>query len=72
MITKVFKSGNSQAVRIPQSLKLEQSEVEIFKRGDEIIIRPIRTLTAAAAFDILASMPEPIEREEIKFQERDW
>ena len=72
MITKVFKSGNSQAVRIPQALQLEQSEVEIFKRGDELIIRPVRTMSARVAFDILASMTGPIEREDTEYQERKW
>lgn len=29
---KIFKSGNSQAVRIPKEFKLEGDEVEIQKR----------------------------------------
>lgn len=42
MITKVFRSGNSQAVRIPRELRLESGEVEIERRGDEIVIRQPR------------------------------
>ena len=37
---KVFKSGNSQAVRIPKEFHLEGSEVEIQKKGDVLILRP--------------------------------
>lgn len=38
-ITRVFKSGNSQAVRIPKELQFDTKEVEIVKRGDELVIR---------------------------------
>jgi len=37
---KVFRSGNSQAVRLPKEFQLDANEVEIFKRGDEIVLRP--------------------------------
>ena len=39
MLTRVFKSGNSQAVRIPKDFQLDVEEVEIFARGDELIIK---------------------------------
>lgn len=48
--TRVFKSGNSQAVRIPKEFQLNASEVEIFSRGDELVIRPMQ--------DTLADVPE--------------
>lgn len=43
-ITRVFKNGNSQAVRIPAELAYERSDldVEIERVGDEIRIRPAR------------------------------
>jgi antitoxin VapB len=37
---KVFKSGNSQAVRIPKEFHLEGDEVEIRRKGDALILRP--------------------------------
>jgi antitoxin VapB len=37
---KVFKSGNSQAVRIPREFLIHAEEVEIRKRGDAIVLRP--------------------------------
>jgi antitoxin VapB len=33
-VTKVFKSGNSQAVRIPVEFQFDTDEVEIFRRDD--------------------------------------
>jgi antitoxin VapB len=38
-VAKVFKSGNSQAVRLPKEFRLSTEEVEIFKRGDELVLR---------------------------------
>jgi antitoxin VapB len=42
--TRVFKNGNSQAVRIPADLAYERTdiEVEIERVGDELRIRPAR------------------------------
>lgn len=39
---KVFRSGNSQAVRIPKEFQLEGQEVEIRRRGDALILRPVK------------------------------
>lgn len=55
--TRVFMSGNSQAVRIPKEFQFDVDEIEIFKRGDEIVLRK-RPQTLAEAFNILASMPD--------------
>lgn len=43
-ITRVFKNGNSQAVRIPMDMAYERMdmELEIERKGDEIRIRPAR------------------------------
>jgi antitoxin VapB len=38
---KIFKSGNSQALRLPKEFQFDVPEVEIFRRGDEIVIRKI-------------------------------
>ena len=38
-IAKVFKSGNSQAIRLPKEFRFNTDEVEIFRRGDEIVLR---------------------------------
>ena len=44
---KVFKSGNSQAVRIPKEFHLEGEEVEIRKQGSSLILRPRKKSWAA-------------------------
>ena len=40
---KIFRSGNSQAVRIPKEFQMEGDEVEISKRGASLVLRPKRT-----------------------------
>jgi antitoxin VapB len=56
-ITKVFQSGNSQAVRIPREFQFDVAEVEIERHGDEIVLRPpARNLSAA--FAALTELPE--------------
>ena len=47
MRTRLFKSGNSMAVRIPKQLHFEApAEVEIERQGDSLVIRPVgRPLT---------------------------
>jgi antitoxin VapB len=55
--TRVFKSGNSQAVRLPQEFRFRATEVEVFRRGDEIVLRE-KTRGLRRAFDILAALPD--------------
>ena len=40
MTTKVFTSGNSQAVRLPRQFRLEDGEVYITKEDERIVIFP--------------------------------
>jgi antitoxin VapB len=54
---RVFKSGNSQAVRLPKQFRFRVTEVEILRRGNDTILRvPKRNL--GKAFAALAAMPE--------------
>jgi antitoxin VapB len=39
---KVFKSGNSQAVRLPREFQLKVREVSIVLQGGSLILRPIK------------------------------
>jgi antitoxin VapB len=57
---RVFRSGNSQAVRLPKQFRLNSTEVEIFRRGDEIILRE-KEGTMARAFDLLVGLPDDLE-----------
>ncbi len=53
---KVFKLGNSQAVRLPKEFAFASNEVEIFQRNDEIVLRAI-SKNLAKAFELLTQFP---------------
>jgi antitoxin VapB len=53
---RVFKSGNSQAVRLPKQFRFRGKEVEIFRRGDEVVLRE-KSRGMARAFEIIANLP---------------
>ncbi len=40
LISKVFKSGNSQAIRLPKEYRVEDEELVIQKIGNTIILFP--------------------------------
>ncbi|MER3482246.1 MAG: AbrB/MazE/SpoVT family DNA-binding domain-containing protein [Meiothermus sp.] len=74
--TKVFKSGNSQAVRLPKEFRFSVDEVEIFRRGDEIVLRE-KPKNLEGLFRALAALGEdgdfmPEGREQPPMQERDF
>jgi antitoxin VapB len=54
---RVFKSGNSQAVRLPKGFRLARKQVTIFRRGKDIVLRETAP-DMARAFELLASLPE--------------
>ena len=54
---RVFRSGNSQAVRLPKEFRFKSKEVEIFRRGDEIVLRE-KGKGLERAFEILANLPD--------------
>jgi antitoxin VapB len=56
---RVFRSGNSQAVRLPKQFRLKSEEVEIFRRGDEIVLRE-KDGNMVRAFDLLAGLPDDL------------
>ncbi len=39
-IAKVFKSGNSQAVRLPKEFRFSVEKVEVSREGHALILRP--------------------------------
>lgn len=55
--TKVFRSGNSQAVRLPKDFQFKVKEVEIFRRGDEVVLREKRR-GMGRVLDIIDELPE--------------
>jgi len=62
MHAKIFKSGNSQAVRIPKEYRFDVAEVDIFKRGEELVLRP-RAQNIARAFELLTELPDDFMEE---------
>jgi antitoxin VapB len=55
-ITKVFMSGNSQAIRVPAQFRIDADQVEIRAVGDELVIRPVGR-GASILVDVLEQMP---------------
>jgi antitoxin VapB len=41
-LAKVFRSGNSQAVRLPKDFRFDVDEVEVSREGEAVILRPHR------------------------------
>jgi antitoxin VapB len=54
---KIERRGTSQKVPLPQGCQFETDEIEILRRGDEVVLREKRK-NLREAFDILASMPD--------------
>jgi antitoxin VapB len=52
---RIFKSGNSQAVRLPKEFRFRSKEVEIFRRGGEVVLRE-KTKGMARAFELIANL----------------
>ncbi len=53
---KIFPIGNSQAVLLPKEFQLDVDQVEIFRQGNDIVLRPVPP-RAVDVFDLLASLP---------------
>lgn len=72
-LARVFQSGNSQAVRLPKEFRFDVDQVEIFRRGDEIILRAC-TPHAGSIFDALSQFPADFMehgRDDLPPQERE-
>jgi antitoxin VapB len=57
---KVFRSGNSQAVRLPKEFRFKAKEVEVFRRGDEVVLRE-KPANMARAYELLLALPDDLE-----------
>lgn len=56
-MARVFQSGNSQAVRLPKEFRLTVEEVEIFRRGEEIVLLE-KPRGMERVLEILDQMPD--------------
>ncbi len=57
---RLFESEGSQAVRLPDEFKFDGDEVEIFRRGDEVVLRQKRE-GLARAFELITMLPPEID-----------
>jgi antitoxin VapB len=59
MLTRLFRSGNSLAVRIPKELAFADAaqDVEIERRSDSLVIRPVASGSLAGVAQAFASFP---------------
>lgn len=70
---KIFKSGNSQAVRLPKEFQFDVSEVQIFRRGDEVVLKK-KLVNAGRVFELLTKLSDDFMengREQPPIQERE-
>ncbi|WIG57010.1 MAG: hypothetical protein OJF61_002798 [Rhodanobacteraceae bacterium] len=56
-IARIFQSGNSQALRLPKAFRFQSSEVEIFRRGDEVVLREHRGNAGESLAEAFAAVP---------------
>lgn len=77
MLTRVFKSGNSLAVRIPKELGFVEAaqDVEVERVGNTLVLRLVEQKTLADIGEIFAMFSPSFMAEGREFheeQERDW
>lgn len=54
--TRVFRSGNNQAVHKPKESRVKTPEIEICRRGEEIVLRA-PAMGLERAFELLTRLP---------------
>lgn len=56
-VAKIFQSGNSQAVRLPKAFRFKGKEVEITRRGNEVVLRE-KPRNLGELVDLLRQLPD--------------
>lgn len=77
MLTRIFKSGNSLAIRIPKELAIgaASEEVEIERVGNALMVRPVKAKSLAGIGEVFAMFSPDFMaqgRESHPERERDW
>jgi antitoxin VapB len=70
---KIFQDGDSQAVRLPKEFQFDTTEVQIFRRGDEIILKK-SPRNLARVFELLTGLSDDFMengRQQLAIQERE-
>jgi len=68
---KIFKHGNSQAVRLPKEFRFAGSEVQIKRSGAGVLLLPSK-LTYEQIMTAVGGFKGVIERHQPEDQERQW
>jgi antitoxin VapB len=68
---KIFKHGNSQAVRLPKEFRFAGTEVQIKRSGAGILLLPTQ-LTYEQVMAVVNRFKGKIERRQPKDQTRQW
>ena len=59
LTTRIFKNGNSQAVRIPQEFRIDATQVEISRNANgDLVIHPLPLDRGAALLAVLNGFDE--------------
>jgi len=70
---KIFKSGNSQDVRLPKEVQFDTSEVQIFRRGNEVVLTN-KPQNLSRVFELLTELSDDFMengRQQPAIQERE-
>ena len=68
---KVFKHGNSQAVRLPKEFRFDDDEVLIKRAAGGVLLLP-RKITYARVMAVVSQFKGKFERRQPKDQKRTW
>jgi antitoxin VapB len=56
---KLFKSGGSQAVRLPKEFRFEgEEEVLVYRQGDRVILEPVKRAWSRKFLELAGSAPD--------------
>jgi antitoxin VapB len=72
LTTRIFKNGNSQAVRIPQEFRIDATQVEISREANgDLVIHPLPLDRGAALLAALNDFDEDfVSRLEQNYQQQ--
>jgi antitoxin VapB len=68
---KIFKHGNSQAVRLPKEFRFADDEVLIQRSGGGVLLLP-REITYERVMSAVGQFKGRLERQQPKDQKRKW
>ena len=83
VVSRVFRNGNGQAVRIPQEFRLDATRVEISRNGEgDLVLKPLAEDRGQVLLDALGAFDDDVtaeftalvsadRKEQVPVQERD-